>query len=312
MLLAKNKMCIVNKSSCPRAPRRFPFSQSMSRSARLLAAAFALGIVAGIFVQHRWPLGRLRDRLLDPAPPPAPAAVTPADLAALPSPRRLVLLVSGQSHAANHGSVRAQGGPGVHVFHDGELLRATDPLPGGDARGGSIWTRLGARLINTGDYDAIVLAIAAQGSSSVADWAPGGALHPRLETTLRQLSAAGLPPDFFLWLQGETEAWQPDFPGPRYAASLEQLLATVRASAPRATSLVALSTFASHTDRNAQIRAAQGTAATLPQTLPGPDLDTLDARHRAGGVHFNEAGLEAAADLWLAALRPALEARRRP
>lgn len=285
----------------------------MSRLARLLAAAFALGLVAGVYVQHRWPLGRVRAQLLDPAPPPSPAPVTPADLAALPAPRRLVLLVSGQSHAANYGSVRALAGPGVYVFHDDALLRAADPLPGGDARGGSIWTRLGARLMNTGDYDAVVFAVAARGSSSAADWAPGGSLHPRLETALRQLSAAGLPPDFFLWLQGETEAWNPDASGAGHAAALEQLLASVRAAAPAVTCLVARSTFATHTDRNAQIRAAQhAVPATAPRALPGPDLDSLGAAYRADGVHFNEPGLEAAADLWLAALRPALDARRRP
>lgn len=286
-----------------------PVTIRMPRSTHLIAAAFFVGLIAGVYLQHRWPLGRVLDSIRHPAPVPTPVNIDPSRIASIPAPRRLVILVSGQSNAANYGSVRAKAGPGVYVFHDNQLFPAADPLPGADNRRGSVWTRLGARLMYTGDYEAIVFAVTARGSSTVENWAPGGALHPLLDSTLRQLSAAGLSPDFFLWHQGETEAWQAQASGARYAGALAELIRHVRSAAPGVISLAALSTYGAHTDGNAQIRAALAAAASLPGVLPGPDLDSLDAPYRSDGVHLNEAGLDAAADRWLAALRPALDAR---
>jgi hypothetical protein len=277
----------------------------VARISRLLAI-FALGLLAGVYLQHRWPLGRWREHV---APRPAVAQITLADIAALPAHRRLVVVVAGQSNAANHGETRAFAGKGVYAYHDGRLLAAEDPLPGGDQIGGSIWTRLGARLMLAGDYDAVVFAVNALGATRVDQWAPGGEHHPRLASTLDELIAAGLPPDFFLWQQGETEGWDNTASGPDYARSLRALLDAVWAVSPSTTVCIAEATYGAHTPSNAQIRAAQQVIESLPRTLPGPDLDSLDAPWRADGVHFNQRGLEAAADLWLESLRPALKKR---
>ncbi|MEY2881705.1 MAG: hypothetical protein RLZZ15_4085 [Verrucomicrobiota bacterium] len=262
-----------------------------------LAAVFALGVLAGIGVQHRWPLGRIRDEF---STRPASAPRTTADLAALPRARRLVVVAVGQSNAANFGATRGAAGAGVYAFARGELFQATDPLPGGDGYGGSVWTRLGARLIAAGDREAVVFAVVAKGSTRVTDWAPSGPEHPRLISTLRDLAAAGLPPDAICWWQGETEGRDPAAAGHDYAAALAALVAACRAAAPEAVFLAAQSTTHADSPANQQIRLAQ-TAA--PATRPGPDLDRLGAEFRADGTHLNARGLDAAAALWLEALR---------
>lgn len=278
------------------------------RTARIsrLLAIFALGLLAGVYLQHRWPLGRWREHT---APRAAIAPVSLADIAALPANRRLVLVIAGQSNAANYGAPRAFAGPGVYAYHEGRLHLAEDPLPGGDQAGGSIWTRLGAKLMLTGDYDAVVFSVHALGSTTVGDWAPGGGNHPRLASTLDGLVSAGLAPDFFLWHQGETEGWDKTSSGSAYARSLRSLLDAVWSASPSTTVSVSLATYGAHTPANAQIRAAQQEIENLPRAVSGPDLDALDAPWRRDGVHFNERGLEAAADLWLESLRPALKKR---
>jgi len=259
----------------------------------------AAGLLAGIYLQHRWPLGRLA---ADWHRQPTPAGPSLADLARGPAAHRLVIVVAGQSNAGNYGSTRRSAGPTVYAFADGRVYAAVDPLPGADGDGGSIWTRLGARLALTGRYDAIILAVVAEGSTRLDDWIPGGRCHPRLAETLQQLAQAGLPADYFLWQQGETEGASPDAAGRDYGHGLLALHALARASSPGVRFVVARSTFGAAAAVNEQIRLAQAAAAGLAGASPGPDLDTLGPDYRRDGTHFNDRGLDAAADLWLRAL----------
>jgi hypothetical protein len=269
------------------------------------ALVFA-GLAAGIYLQHRWPLGRVGASF---QAGPAMASRSLADLAALPSARRLVLVVAGQSNAANYGETRRTAGYRVFAFDRGEVYTAVDPLPGGDGDGGSIWTRLGARLAMTDDYDAVIIAVVAQSSTQLKDWTPGGSCHQRLVETLQQLAAAKLPPDYFLWQQGESEAGSPAAAGPAYLRELRQLHETCRQIFPGIVFVAAHATYGASPAVNEQIRLAQTAAAELPGALPGPDLDALGEAFRRDGVHFNDGGLSAAADLWFAALKSSLARR---
>lgn len=275
----------------------------------LAAGLFFAGLLAGVYLQHRWPVGRWNE----PRRPAAtPATLSLSQIAALPAERRLVIVVAGQSNAANYGSVRATGGPGVYAWHEGALFQADDPMPGGDSQGGSPWTRLGASLVLSGNYDAVVFAVLAQGSSRVDQWAPGGRFHPRLIGTLHSLNASGTPADFILWQQGESEGWSATASGTGYLDSLRSLIASTQTPAPRARWVIARATYANGIIGNAQIREAQRLAANLPGAFAGPDLDELDAGYRHDGVHFNRSGLDAAASLWRQSLDPLLAARRAP
>jgi hypothetical protein len=267
---------------------------------------FGAGLATGLYVQHRWPLGRWRQQ---GESRPTLASLSLSDIARLPAARRLVLVAAGQSNAANYGEPRGAAGAGVYAFAGGRLFQAVDPLPGADGTGGSPWTRLGAQLIVTGRYDAVVLAVVARGSTRASDWAPGGRWHGRLVGTLRDLAAVGLPADYILWQQGETEGWLPEAAGREYLAVLQSLIAACRKASPQSEFFVAQATYGSHTPSNEQIRLAQAEATALPGAAAGPDLDTLDAAYRRDGIHFNNRGLEAVADLWLAALQPRLDRR---
>ena len=270
----------------------------------LLAAAFA----GGVYVQHRWPLGRWLKRD-EPGRVPVTEA-TVAALRTLPRAQRLVIVVAGQSNAANYGGSPRAGGAGVYAFADGRIFPAVDPLPGGDARRGSIWTRLGARLIHGQAAEAVVFAVVAQGSTHAVAWAPGGSNHARLLRTLETLAGAGLPVDLVLWQQGESDAGQADAAGADYARTLGSVAAACRKLAPEARFVVARATYHAAIATNDQIRLAQSAVASGPGMMAGPDLDMLRDRFRSDGVHFSDEGLDAAADLWLGSLRPYLLERQ--
>lgn len=267
----------------------------MTAFARFLVpvALVAGGIALGVYVQHRWPVGRWRDDLQSR---PTVASRSVADIARIPADRRLVLLCVGQSNAANYGPSRRSAGPGVYAFVNGKLFEASDPLPGGDGYGGSIWTRLGARLAATGRYDAVVFALAARGSSKAGDWAAHGSLHPQLQTQLSALAALKFDLDAVLWVQGEQEARDPSADGREYIAAVQDVARTCRTAFPHAAFFVANATRGSSI--NEQIRQAQVTLGTSPGFSRGPDLDQLGDDFRRDGIHFNDAGLERAAELW--------------
>lgn len=268
----------------------------------------AAGLAAGIYLQHRGPVGRLISSFQRD---PSLATLTVADVANIRPGRRLVIIAAGQSNAANYGETRRAAGDTVFAFSHGTLYTAVDPLPGADGYGGSIWTRLGARLAMTGDYDAIVIAVVAQGSTRLEDWTPGGRCHGQLVATLQQLAAANLPADYFLWQQGESEASSPSSAGHAYFGELQRLHQTCRQIFPRIIFVAAHATYGASPALNEQIRLAQTAAAELPDALAGPDLDVLGETYRSDGIHFNDRGLAAAADLWLKSLRVSLNQRAR-
>jgi hypothetical protein len=270
-------------------------------------AIFGAGLMAGVYLQHRWPVGRWH---IDRGPAPVESGLPLEKIAALPEERRLVILVAGQSNAANYGSSRSSGGAGVYAYADGRLYGAQDPLPGADQYGGSPWPRLGALLKMTERYDAVVLTSLAQGGSRVIDWAPGGRFHEGLIQQLQALREAGLPVDFILWQQGETEAWTPKASGTDYVQNIRALVDATRRVQPGCRWLVARATYGKDLAVNAQIREAQRNIETLPGVFSGPDLDKLTDAYRHDGVHFNGTGLDAAARLWFESLTPLLNSPR--
>jgi hypothetical protein len=269
----------------------------------------ALGLIGGIWLQHRWPLGTWHTRL--EAWRRVPDEIQVADLVRLPTARRLVIVVAGQSNAANYGESRRAAGAPVLAFSEGKFFAAVDPLPGGDGDGGSVWSRLGARLAMTGAYNSIVFAVVARGGARASDWAPGGGQHLRLMTTLYALKTAGLAADFILWQQGETEARDEAGTGIDYVRALDAVRTSCREVFPQAVFLAATATRNGDTATNEQVRLAQQAKSPV-----GPDLDTLGDGYRRDGVHFNDRGLNAAASLWLDALHaaglPAMDGSKTP
>ncbi len=218
-------------------------------------------------------------------------------------PRVMVALVFGQSNAGNWGESRRTAGPRVLSFFRGRYSRARDPLPGADGNGGSVWTRLGDRIIAARLYDRVVFVPASIGATEIAQWAPGGILHKDLLRNIREAQQARLVFTHLLWHQGESDAAL-DTPAEDYQQRFRAMLKAIRALGVDAPAFVAIATRCGQYLPHETIRTAQiGLADPKLGIFPGPDTDQLGPEYRYDGCHFSDAGLEAHAEMWLQVIR---------
>jgi hypothetical protein len=218
-------------------------------------------------------------------------------------PRVMVALVFGQSNAGNWGESRRIAGPRVYSFFRGRYERARDPLPGADGQGGSVWTRLGGKLIAAGLYDRVVFVPAAIGATEIAEWAPSGRLHQDLLRNVREARRARLVFTHLLWHQGESDAAL-GTAAEDYQARFLALLAAIRALGVDAPAFVAVATRCGQYPPNEAIRNAQrGLVNPALGIFAGPDTDQLGPEYRYDGCHFSDQGLDAHAQMWLEVIR---------
>lgn len=231
------------------------------------------------------------------------------DCASIDRRNLLVILLLGQSNAANHGQTRGDPVANVFSFHDGHCYRAADPLPGATGDGGSVWMRLAPHLLRPGQVDAVLLAPLAVNSTSISQWNAHPLLLEGLQRMVGQLTHAGFHASMVLWHQGEAESFK-GTSGDAYREGFAQMLQRLRQLGVDATVWVALATRC-QARSNTAVHAAQ---AELPRlhagTRAGPDLDRLfDPYHRYDGCHFSTPGLEAAALAWRSAIAEGLAAQ---
>lgn len=221
-----------------------------------------------------------------------------------PHPRHAVLLTFGQSNSANFGQTLHVAGAGVDNFNvrDGACYRAEDPLLGPDGEGGSVWSRLGDRLVEGGHFDRVLIAAFGAGGSEIALWAPEGSLHPKIAAAAARMQALGIRPTHVLWHQGEAERAKGTRPK-EYVERFRGIVEALRTSGIDAPVYPAIATIC-RSGANLEIRAAQ---RSLPDLMPGvrlgPDTDSLDRMsQRHDNCHFSDAGLDAHARLWVEAM----------
>lgn len=227
---------------------------------------------------------------------------TPVPWSAAPKGRTMVALVFGQSNAGNSGETAAGEFRGVYEFYRGRIYDARDPLLEASGGGGSIWMRLGARLIETGQYDTVVLVPLAVGVTGIERWAPGGNLHRWLLAVIANARAAGLTFTHLLWQQGEADAMSATSPE-IYTAQFDAMLNSIRAVGVDAPIFVAQSTICGKHTGSQALRDAQASLASPTKGIyVGPNTDTLGRSFRYDGCHFGTDGLNRAAELWQKAL----------
>lgn len=231
-----------------------------------------------------------------------PAAAQPR------KPRVMVALVFGQSNAANFGETRHAAGRNVYVLNRGRLLPARDPLRGADGQGGSVWSRLGDKLIAEGLFDTVIFVPAAVGGSEIARWTPDGDLFPLVARAIEDAQRRRLKFTHLLWHQGESDAVLFTHPL-EYQKRFLEMLAAIRARGVDAPVYVAVATRCGQYPINPDIQWAQRELVNpAAGILPGPDTDALDETFRYDGCHFSTDGLEAHALMWVWQIRAHLPA----
>jgi hypothetical protein len=226
-----------------------------------------------------------------------------------------VFLVVGQSNAANSGETPYACRREVFTL---DFLRlrcfaAADPLPGCSAWGGSVWSRLGDKLIEQGLFRRVLFAPIAFGGSFITDWLPGGSMHRRTELLMSRLhkyrGARGLLPfTAVLWQQGEAEANHTSMTAEAYREHFRDWASDLRRWGVFAPIFVARATLCDSPphpcENRPAIRAAQDAVLDARSAiLAGPDTDSIAGAGRYDGCHFSASGLERCAELWLDILK---------
>jgi hypothetical protein len=217
--------------------------------------------------------------------------------------RTVVIVIVGQSNAANHGTGRYLARHRVDNFnlYDGKCYHAADPLLGASGDGGNFAARLGDKLIEGGLFDRVILAPIAMGGTTVEQWAEEGMFNRRIPVVIRRLHDAGLSADFILWQQGEGNQGVGDIGGRQYRKNLLEVVQTFRRYGVTAPFFISLTTTCGGPHPNAEnIRAGQKSAVNpIAAIYQGADTDTVGLEHRWDSCHFNEVGLDMVASLWL-------------
>jgi hypothetical protein len=121
--------------------------------------------------------------------------------------RTAVLLVLGQSNAANSGGQRfaSKHGDKIVNFFEGQCYVAASPLLGSGGTKGEYWTELSNHLIESGNFDTVVIAPLAYSGTAVQRWARAGDLNAVLVETVSKIKADGYAITHVLWDQGELD-----------------------------------------------------------------------------------------------------------
>lgn len=220
-----------------------------------------------------------------------------------------IFLVLGQSNAANHGEVRYAAEREVYSldFLRMRCTRAADPLAGASGTGGSIWPRLGDRLIEKGLCRRVLFVPLAFEGSFITHWIPGGPMHNRTALALsrlrKELGSPALAFSAVLWQQGEAEASSTKMSARAYKMHFHDIVGDLRAGGVFAPVFPAVATTCEAGGRPqlniAAIREAQlGLAEPAGGIFAGPDTDSLGAEFRFDSCHFSGPGLDRCAALW--------------
>lgn len=219
--------------------------------------------------------------------------------ASIAAQRPLVVLVIGQSNAANHGVLAQGAAQPVVLVAEGQCILAVDPLPGGTGRGASIWQRLPQYFSRLEPQRPLVMAVMGVDATSIEDWVgENSPLGGRLENQVKSMRALDLMPHLILWQQGEADA-RLGTTAAAYGAGLDKLAQILEQAGSNAPIVMARSTVCRSSPYAAVRYAIEAKAASNPRFRLGPDTDTLlEADLRQDGCHLSAQGLDRAAELW--------------
>jgi len=213
----------------------------------------------------------------------------------------MVVLTFGQSQAANYGETKYASRENVYNYYDGKFYTAVDPLLGTTGNRGSVWTRLGDKIIQQGLYDNVLFVPIAVGASSIDDWLPGGDFYDKIITSFDELKENyNLEFTHMFWHQGSADSWlHTQENAEEYKADFMQIVEGIRSHGINAPIYVCVSTY-SYGNSDPFIQQAQKDLVNPECGIyAGPDSDSISSIYNFDGVHLNNKGLDKLADGWL-------------
>jgi hypothetical protein len=228
------------------------------------------------------------------------------DLSELKSDSTMTILTLGQANAANSSNMHYQARRDVLNYYNGSLYKAKEPLIGAGGFGGSVWTILADKLIDSGFCKKVIIIPIAEGGTTVENWAIGDCSQ-KLQTTLLDLSQHNIKLTHIFWHQGESDNGKSK---DNYKKNLSRVVKIIRShnqNAPFYCSVATYSFLAKNKPigvdssiQNAQIEFIKENT----NVLGGPNTDELIyAIDRFDSEHFSEYGNIRYANLWFRAVK---------
>ena len=221
--------------------------------------------------------------------------------------RTAVLVVAGQSNAANSGGQRYVSRHGAEItnFFDDHCYFAQSPLLGSTGEWGDHWTLLANDLLDRHVFDKVVIAPVAVSGSAISQWARGN-LKELLRTTIEGVQKR-YKVTAFIWYQGETD-FMYGTPEQEYRIDLLAVLNSLRASDDRTPVYLAMASRCGNSSLgwspdNAVSRAQRSVVDPARNIFIGLDADAvLTGLDRYDDCHLSASGMEKAASYWADAL----------
>jgi len=214
----------------------------------------------------------------------------------------MVILTFGQSQAANNGESKYSSKENVYNYYNGKFYTAVDPLKGATGKRGSVWTRLGDKIIEQGLCDRVLFVPVAYGASGIESWSPDGQFYSRITNAIDGLRKYNLEVTHMFWSQGSYDSWQhtPEA-AENYKAEFMEIVNGIRSYGVTAPIYVSVETY-SYGNYDSLIQQAQRDLVNMDAKIyPGPNNDEITERW--DGVHFSNKGLDKLANLWLDILK---------
>ena len=216
-----------------------------------------------------------------------------------------VILIAGQSNAANSAAQRHRTRYPDRAFNfvGGRCYVAASPLLGASGLAGESGTLLADRLLDADAFDRVILAPVAVGSSTVEQWAKGGALNASMLPLLQDVTTR-YRVTHVLWHQGELDFALKTDPA-RYKDLFLSFVGSLRENGVDAPVFVSKASRCGPVwaELNAIRQAQQEHASAGADLKPGVDTDTLlDAQDRYDDCHFADSGEVKTAAAWAAIL----------
>ena len=217
--------------------------------------------------------------------------------------RTLVLLIIGQSNAANSSGQRQPASDHVANYFAGKCYVASSPLLGTTGIGGESWTLLGAKLVAAGIADQMILVSSAMSGSSIVQWQNGGKMNVMLRSVLSEISGHYKITQI-LWHQGEND-YGTSMTKEQYAEKFMSLVKSIRAERVDAPIYVSIASRCEVTDvawtaSNPIADAQRSLPNAEAHILRGVDTDALvGPSDRVDDCHFGASGQEKFANAWV-------------
>ena len=228
------------------------------------------------------------------------------------SKRNLIVLILGQSNAANYGEAFNRTEENIYMYFQQEIYRAKDPLLGSSGKKGSIWIPVFEELKKSRGLESILIVNIAQGSSSVREWQPNGIYGDQLRMTLSSLLERDLRPDFICWQQGEQDNLN-DLSKDEYKNAFLNIKNEIHNFIDKIPILISITSFhpGSINPINKNIRAAQSDLIEQNKSLfQGPDTDLYIDDCRYDGIHFSTKGMNLVSQDWVKSINHFLDSNQ--